>query len=204
MASDRGFIAAVVGVSNLRSSSDRGVLPHWMAEQFIFLLVSRPRTTWGIILLVVVLMLRPQGLFTRASAGECDEANSRHYFANSRGYQFSSGGSTVLTLLTLAITFVLPPVADSQLASGAAISDRCSRVSWLMAGAGKSPWATRLHGCGRLRDGHLGSSSRLFADYFYFRPGNGGRCLQRIDHRKYLRPACVSVLSRMTLAFRQR
>jgi branched-chain amino acid transport system permease protein len=46
-------------------------------------------------------------------------------------------GVFLLTLVTLAITFVLPPVADSQLAGGAAISIVVLGLSWLIGWSGQ-------------------------------------------------------------------
>ncbi|HVB51728.1 MAG TPA: branched-chain amino acid ABC transporter permease [Acidimicrobiales bacterium] len=46
-------------------------------------------------------------------------------------------GVLLLTLLTLAITFVLPPVADSQLAGGAAIAIVILGLSWLTGWSGQ-------------------------------------------------------------------
>jgi len=46
-------------------------------------------------------------------------------------------GVLAVTILTLAITFVLPPVADSQLAGGAAISIVILGLSWLVGWSGQ-------------------------------------------------------------------
>jgi branched-chain amino acid transport system permease protein len=58
-------------------------------------------------------------------------------FANQGATSSRLVGVLLLTLLTLAITFVLPPVADSQLASGAAISIVVLGLSWLIGWSGQ-------------------------------------------------------------------
>ena len=46
-------------------------------------------------------------------------------------------GVVALTVVTLAITFVLPPVADSELAGGAAIAIVILGLSWLIGWSGQ-------------------------------------------------------------------
>ena len=132
-----GFIAAAVGGLESPIGAVCGGLLIGLAEQFILVvLVTQRGATWR--------NHHPRGRPHDSTAGPLHQDRGteglverwKRSFAKSR-LTLRLIGVIALTALTLAITIILPPVANSDLAGGAAIAVVILGLSWLIGWSGQ-------------------------------------------------------------------
>jgi len=131
-----GFIAAVVGGLDSPVGAVIGGLLIGIATVCLGILVGRSGIAWG--------TYHPRRRVNDQTTGhlrqERRQASLMKWFRSIVAQERTTArltGVLAVTILTLAITFVLPPVADSQLAGGAAISIVILGLSWLVGWSGQ-------------------------------------------------------------------